>query len=323
MIKRRPASGAFAMPFATFTAVSIAQTFPAKTVRIISPFAPGGGNDTISRTIAQRLTEQFGQAVIVDNRPGANTIIGTELLAKSPPDGYTLILVSNSHVINQSLYRKISYHAVRDFSPIALVGSSPLLLVVHPSVPVKSVRELIRLAQSKSTELTYSTAGAGSSAHLAGVLFSSMAGIKLQHIAYRGSAPAVTALLSGEVTMSIAPSLTFLPLVRSARLRALATTTAQRSPAAPEIPTVAESGLPGFEVSQWYGLLGPADVPKEVVQRLNAAVAAVLKLPDVRERFSSQGVDAEGSSAEEFARLIAADVERWAKVVKESGASAD
>ena len=311
------------MPFATFTAVSIAQTFPAKTVRIISPFAPGGGNDTISRTIAQRLTEQFGQAVIVDNRPGANTIIGTELLAKSPPDGYTLILVSNSHVINQSLYRKISYHAVRDFSPIALVGSSPLLLVVHPSVPVKSVRELIRLAQSKSTELTYSTAGAGSSAHLAGVLFSSMAGIKLQHIAYRGSAPAVTALLSGEVTMSIAPSLTFLPLVRSARLRALATTTAQRSPAAPEIPTVAESGLPGFEVSQWYGLLGPADVPKEVVQRLNAAVAAVLKLPDVRERFSSQGVDAEGSSAEEFARLIAADVERWAKVVKESGASAD
>lgn len=324
MIRVRAAGMAgAALSLAIFTAPGHTQSFPTKTVRIISPFAPGGGNDTISRAIAQKLVDQLGQTVIVENRPGANTIIGTQFVAKSAPDGYTLILVSNSHVINQSLYAKLPYDAVRDFSPITLVGTGPLLLVVHPSLPVKSVPDLIRLAHSKPAELTFSTAGSGSSAHLAGVLLASMAGIKLQHIAYKGSSPAVTALLSGEVTMSIAPSLTFLPHARARRVRVLATTGVQRSPAAPDIPTVAESGLPGYAVNQWYGLIAPAHVPKDIVQRLNTAVATVLKQPDVRERLSNQGVDPDSSTPEEFARLIAADVERWAEVVKEAGLKAD
>lgn len=308
---------------AIVSALGFAQSFPAKAVRIISPFAPGGGNDTISRALAQKLVDQFGQPVIVENRPGANTIVGTQVVAKSPPDGHTLILVSNSHVINQSLYTKLPYHAVRDFSPITLVGSSPLVLVVHPSLPVRSVRELIRLARARPAELTFSTAGTGSSAHLAGVLFASTAGIKLQHIPYKGSAPAVTSLISGEVTMSIAPSLTFLPHARAGRVRALATTGAQRSPAAPDVPTVAESGLTGYVVNQWYGLLAPANVPPDIVQRLNAAVATVLKQPDIREKLTRQGVDPGSSTPEEFARMIASDVEKWAQVVKESGVKND
>lgn len=312
-----------ALSLAIFAAPGYTQNFPTKTVRIISPFAPGGGNDTISRAIAQKLFDQLGQTVIVENRPGANTIVGTQFVAKSAPDGYTLILVSNSHVINQSLYAKLPYDAVRDFSPITLVGTSPLLLVVHPSLPAKSVPDLTRLARSKPAELTFSTAGIGSSAHLAGELLASMAGVKLQHIAYKGSAPAVTALLSGEVTMSIAPSLTFLPHARAGRVRALATTSARRSPAAPDIPSVAESGLPGYAVDQWYGLIGPAHVPNDIAQRLSRAVAAVLKLPDVHERLSKQGVDPTGSTPEEFARLIVTDVERWAKVVKEAGLKVD
>jgi tripartite-type tricarboxylate transporter receptor subunit TctC len=306
-----------------FAAIACAQGFPVKPVRIISPYPPGGGNDTLSRAIAQKLAGQLGLQVVVDNRPGANTVIGTELLAKSPPDGYTIILVPSSHAINQSLYAKLPYDAVRDFAPISLAGTSPLLFAVHPSLPVRSVRDLIRLAAAKPAEITFSTAGNGSSGHLAGVLFGLSAGIKLQHIPYKGTAPAVTALLGGEVTMSVVPTPGLISLVRAGRLRALGTTGAQRSPATPDIPTIAESGVPGYVASLWYGFLAPAQTPREIVQRLNAAIVAVLRETEIRDNLASQGIDPLSSTPEEFAKLIATDLEKWARVVKESGARVD
>ncbi|MBI3936247.1 MAG: tripartite tricarboxylate transporter substrate binding protein [Betaproteobacteria bacterium] len=308
---------------AIVVAAGWAQTYPVKPVRIISPYPPGGGNDTLARTISQRLGEQLGQQVIVDNRPGANTIIGTELAAKSPPDGYTIILVPSSHAINQSLYRRLPYDAIRDFSPITLAGSGPLILVVHPSLPAASVRELIALARAKPGELTFASAGNGSSGHLAGVLFGLTVGVKLVHVPYKGTAPAVTDLLGGQVTMTFGTTLGVLPHVRSGKLRALGVASLRRSPAAPGIPTIAESGVPGYSASLWYGFLAPANTPKDIVQRLSAEISRVLKLPEIRERLSNLGIDPHGSAPEEFARLIAADLEKWAKVVKESGARID
>ena len=297
-----------------------AQTFPTKPVRIISPYPPGGGNDIISRSIAQKLTGQLGQQVIVENKPGANTIIGTEMLAKSPPDGYSIILVPSSHAINQSLYAKLPYDAVRDFSPITLAGSSPLVFAVNPSSPIKSVRDLIRLAQAKPGELTYSTAGNGSSGHLAGVLFALTAGIKLQHVPYKGTSPALTALLANEVTLSISTPPPFLPQIRAGKLHPLGMSSAQRSPAAPDIPTIAESGMPDYSATLWYGFLAPANTPRNIVQRLNTAIVAVVKDAEVRDLLSGQGIDPLSCTPEEFLRLIASDLEKWAKVVKESGA---
>ncbi len=300
--------------------IACAQTFPTKPVRIISPYPPGGGNDIISRSIALKLTTQLGQQVIVENKPGANTIIGTEVLAKAPPDGYSIILVPSSHAINQSLYAKLPYDAVRDFSPITLAGSSPLVFAVNPSSPIKTVRDLIRLAQAKPGELTYSTAGNGSSGHLAGVLFALTAGIKLQHVPYKGTSPALTALLANEVSLSISTPPPFLPQIRAGKLHPLGMSSAQRSPAAPDIPTIAELGMPDYSASLWYGFLAPANTPRTIVQRLNAAIVAVVKDAEVRELLSGQGIDPVSCTPEEFARLIAGDLEKWARVIKESGA---
>ena len=297
-----------------------AQTYPSKPVRIISPYPPGGGNDILSRAVAQKLTARLGQQVFVENKPGANSIIGTEILAKSPPDGHTIILVPSSHAINQSLYPKIPYDAVRDFLPITLAGSSPMLLAVPASSPITTLRELIRAAQAKPGEMTYSTAGSGSTGHLAAVLLALSTGIKLQHVPYKGTAPAVSALLGNEVTMSFAPPTVFLPHVRAGKLRALGMSSAERSPNASDIPTIAEAGVPGFVASVWYGFLAPANTPKSIVQRLNTEIAAVLKDPEIHKLLTKQGIDPFSSTPEEFARLIATDVEKWAKVVKESGA---
>ncbi len=297
-----------------------AQTYPVKPVRIISPYPPGGGNDLISRSIAQKLTGRLGQQVFVENKPGANTVIGTEALAKSAPDGYSIILVPSSHAINQSLYAKLPYDAVRDFSPITLAGSSPLLLAVNAASPLKTVRDLIYAAQAKPDELTYSTAGSGSSGHLAGVLLALTTGIKLQHVPYKGTAPALTAVLTNEVSMSFAPPPPFLAQIRAGKMRALGMSSAQRSPAAPDIPTIAESGVPDFAASVWYGFLAPANTPRDIVQRLNAAISAVIKEADVHDLLSAQGIDPYSSTPEEFARFIATELEKWAKVVKASGA---
>ncbi len=298
---------------------ALAQAYPSRTIRIISIFPPGGGNDTFCRTVAQKLTENLKQQVIVENRPGANGIIGTEAAARSAPDGYTITLIPSGHAVNASLYRKLPFDSVKDFTLITLAGSSPLLLAVHPSLPAKSVREFVALAKARPGQLSYGTAGVGSSGHLAGALFETMTGTTLVHIPYKGMSLATSDLIGGQVSASFGPSLSVLPHVRSARLRALATTGAQRSTALADIPTVAESGVPGYEASLWYGFVGPARMPAEIVQRLNTEIAAALGAPEVRERLASQGVDARSSTADEFARVLASDLERWAKVVQRLG----
>ncbi len=298
---------------------ALAQAYPSRTIRIISIFPPGGGNDTFCRTVAQKLTENLKQQVIVENRPGANGIIGTEAAARSAPDGYTITLIPSGHAVNASLYRKLPFDSVKDFTLITLAGSSPLLLAVHPSLPAKSVREFVALAKARPGQLSYGTAGVGSSGHLAGALFETMTGTTLVHIPYKGMSLATSDLIGGQVSASFGPSLSVLPHVRSARLRALATTGAQRSTALADIPTVAESGVPGYEASLWYGFVGPARMPAEIVQRLNTEIAAALGAPEVLERLASQGVDARSSTADEFARVLASDLERWAKVVQRLG----
>ena len=295
------------------------QPYPVKPIRIISPFAPGGGNDVLCRTVAQKLAENLKQQVFVENRPGANGIIGTEAAARSAPDGYTIILIPSGHAVNATLYRKLPYDSIRDFTPITLVGSSPLVLAVHPSVPAKNVKELAALAKARPGQFTYGSAGVGSSGHLAGALFETMTGTKLVHIPYKGMGLAVSDLIGGQVTLTFGTSLSVVPHVRSGKLRALATTGAQRSPALPDLPTVAESGIPGYEASLWYAFVGPARLPPEIVRRLNSEIVAVLGLPEVRERLANQGVDVRSSTPEELGRLLTSDLGRWAGVVQRAG----
>ena len=302
---------------------ALAQAYPSRTIRIISIFPPGGGNDILCRAVAQKLTDNLKQQVIVENRPGANGIIGTEAAARSAPDGYTITLIPSGHAVNASLYRKLPFDSVKDFTPITLAGSSALMLAVHPSLPAKSVRELVALAKARPGQLSYGTAGVGASGHLAGALFETMTGTTLMHIPYKGMSIAISDLIGGQVSATFGPSLSVLPHVRSARLRALATTGAQRAPALADIPTVAESGVPGYEASLWYGFVGPARMPADIVQRLNTEIAAALRALEVRERLASQGVDARSSTADEFARVLASDLERWAKVVQRLGLRAE
>jgi tripartite-type tricarboxylate transporter receptor subunit TctC len=297
-----------------------AQEFPVKPLRIISPYPPGGGNDTLARTLSAKLTEQLGQQVIVENRGGANTIIGTEAAARSAPDGYTMVLVPNVLAINPYLYPKLPYDAVKDFAPITLVGTSPLIVTVHPSVPVKDVRGLLALARLRPGEVQYGSSGVGSVGHVAVSLLESMTDVKLQHIPYKGTAPMLVDVINGQLSFTFASALGVMPHVRSGRLRAIAVTSARRSPALPDLPTVAESGVPGYEFILWYGLVGPAGIPEQIVRRLNAAIGRVLEDPAVRERLASQGVDAEPSTAQAFADLIANELKRYAKVVKKTGA---
>lgn len=302
---------------------ALAQAYPSRPIRIISIFPPGGGNDILCRAVAQKLTENLKQQVFVENRAGANGIIGTEVAARSAPDGYTITLIPSGHAVNATLYRKLPYDSIKDFTPITLAGTSPLVVALHPLIPVKSVKELVALARVRPGQISYGTAGVGSSGHLAGALFESMTGTTLAHIPYKGMSLAVTDVIGGQVYMTFGTSLSVVPHVRSARLRALAVTGAQRSPALPDLPTVAESGVPGYEASLWYGFVGPARMPAEIVQRLNAEIAAALGAPEVRERLASQGVDARSSTADEFARLLVSDLDRWAKVVQRLGLRVD
>jgi tripartite-type tricarboxylate transporter receptor subunit TctC len=295
------------------------QPYPSRTVRIVSPFPPGGGNDAICRIVAPRLSESLKQQVIVENRGGANGIVGTEVAARSAPDGYTIVLIPSGHAVNANLYKKLPFDSIRDFTPITLVGSSPLVLAVHPSLPVKNVKELIALAKARPGQLTYASAGVGASGHLGGALFETLTHTQMTHIPYKGMALAIVDLMSGQVTMTFGTSLSVVPHVRAGRLRALATTGAQRSPALPDLPTVAEAGVPGYEASLWYGFAGPARLPPEILNRLHSSIVAVLDRPDVRERLASQGVDPRHNTPEEFAKLLAADVKRWATVIQRAG----
>ena len=298
------------------------ESYPNRPVRLVSPFPPGGFNDILSRLVGQKLTESWGQQVVVDNRPGANMIIGTALVAKSPPDGYTMVMAAIPHAINPGLY-KLPYDPVKDFTPIVMICSVPNLLVVHPSVPVNSVKELLAYAKANPGKLSFASVGSGSSSHMAGELLKVTAGIDMVHVPYKGAAPALTDLVAGRVGLYIGTTVSVVPHVRSGRRRALGVTSAKRVPSLGDLPTVIEGGLPGFEVSSWYGLLGPAGVPRGIVQKLNAEVKRIVEMPDVRERLLKDGAEPAGSTPEEFATMIRDDVQRWLRVVKATGAKVD
>jgi tripartite-type tricarboxylate transporter receptor subunit TctC len=298
---------------------AVAQTsFPTKPLRIISIFAAGGGNDFLCRTVAAKLTENLKQQVIVENRAGANGIIGTDAVARSAPDGYTIGLIPSGHVVNAAIVPKLPFDPVKDFTTVSMLGSSPLVLVVHPSLPVKSVAELRAFAKARPGELTYVSAGVGASGHLGGALFDLLAGTKMLHIPYKGMGPALIDLVSGQVTMSFATAASVGGHIRSGRLRALATTGEKRSPALAQLPTVGET-VPGYEFRLWYGFVGPAKLPADIVARLNTELVKALTAADTKKRIESQGVDVESSTPEAFAKLLVSDAGRWAKVVKQAG----
>jgi tripartite-type tricarboxylate transporter receptor subunit TctC len=291
---------------------------------MILPFPPGGTTDILGRVAAQKLTEALGQQVVPDNRPGAAGNIGTEFVAKAPPDGYTLLTAPGSTLtIHPALYPKLPFDPLKDFAPVTILGVVPNALVVHPSLPVRNVKELVALAKRTPGQLNYASTGAGQSTHLSMELFKTMAAVKITHVPYKGSAPAVTDLLGGHVSLMFDNMPSALPHVKAGKLRALAVSTLKRSAVAPEIPTVAESGLPGFEVSVWFAVLAPAGTPKAITDRLNQALVKALKSPDVRERLSSQGAEPIGNTAEQFTAVMKRDLVKWAKVVKDADVRLD
>ncbi len=299
-----------------------AQDYPTRPVRLVIPFPPGGSNDVVGRLIAMHLAERLGKQVVVDNRGGAGGVIGTEVVAKSPADGYTLLVISMAHAVNPWLY-KLTYDPIKDFAPIALLAKGANVLVVHPSLPVKTVKDLIDLAKAKPGQLNFASSGNGTSIHLAGELFKTMAGVSMVHVPYKGSAPAIADLLGGQVSCMFDNMPSSLPHIKAGKLRAIAVTSARRSPAMPELPTIAEAGLPGYEAASWFGLLAPAGTPREIVTKLNHTIVESLKTPEMKERLSSQGAEPVGDSPEEFAAYIRSEIAKWAKVVKASGAKLD
>jgi tripartite-type tricarboxylate transporter receptor subunit TctC len=307
------------MLLALIWAAAAQAQYPAKPVRIVVPSSAGGGTDIVARIVSPKLSERLGQQIVIDDRPGAGTMIGGELVAKSPPDGYTLLMCVSTLATNPVIYRKVPYNALTDFAPVTLVLSAPNILVVHPSLPVKTVKELIWFAQARPGELNFASAGAGTGPHLSMELFMSMSGVKMVHIPYKGSAPAMIDLLSGQVTTMVATMLTGLPHVRSGRLRALGITGIKRIAAAHDIPTIAESGVPGYEAVQWYGLVAPAKTPKDIIARLNADMVAILHSDEIKERFAADGAEARPTTPDEFARYIRSETEKWVRVAKSAG----
>ena len=320
----RCAAPLLAAALAVFAAQAAADAYPVRPIRLVVAFPPGGGTDIIARSIAQKLTERIAQQVVVDNRPGAGGNIGTDIVAKSAPDGYTLLMGSAGPLaINASLFAKMPFDPIKDLAPVTLAASTPNVLVVHPSLKAATVNELIALARAKPGEINFASSGYGTPAHLAGELFNSMAGVKLVHVPYKGAAPALADLLGGQVQLMFSTMPPALPHVKDGKLRALAVTSTKRSPAAPELPTVDEIALPGFEANTWHGVVVPAGTPGAIVARLNREIVAVLHLPDVVERLSGQGAEPVGSTPEEFAAYIRAETVKWARVVRESGAKAE
>ncbi len=298
------------------------EQYPNRPIRLIVPFPPGGATDVVTRIVAQKLTDQFGRQVVAENRGGAGGIVGSEVVAKAAPDGYTLVMgTTGTHAINASLYPKLPYDPVRDFVAVTRTALLPNMIVAHPSVPVKNVRELIALAKRNPGQITY--ASSGSALYLSGALFTSMAGIELVHVPYKGGGQAMPALLGGEVALSFATVVSSLPHVKTGKLRALGVTSPKRTPAAPEFPTVAESGLPGYAAVAWYGVLAPAATPREIVMRLNAEIVRALNLPEVRQLLLAQGAEPVSDTPEQFAAILKADIAKWGEVVRKSGAKAD
>jgi tripartite-type tricarboxylate transporter receptor subunit TctC len=306
------------------TGIASAQAqYPNKSVRMIVPYPPGGATDALGRVIGPALSEALGRPVVVENRPGAGTNLGAEIAAKSPPDGYTLLLGGLAQAISATLYSKLNYDFIRDFAPVSLLASTSLIMVVHPSLPAKSVKELIALARARPGQLDYVSSGSGSPAHLAAVLFTSMAGVKMNHIPYKGGSPAAMALIGGEASVGFINTPSVIQHVKSGRLRGLAITSAQRSPFTPDLPTISEMGVAGYEVGTWDGLLAPAGTPDEVISRLHAETVKALKRQGVKERLDASGIEPIGTTPEQFGAYIRSEVGKWAKVVKASGAHID
>jgi tripartite-type tricarboxylate transporter receptor subunit TctC len=301
-----------------------AQPYPSKPIRLVVPFPPAGTTDILAREVGQRLTEVFGQSVVIDNRPGAAGNIGSDLVAKSAPDGYTLLMGTvSTHAINPGLYSKLPYDHVKDFAPVALVARVPNVLEVTPSLPVNSVADLIKLAKEKPGQINFASSGSGTSIHLSGELFKTMAGVDMVHVPYKGSAPALQDLMAGQVQLMFDNLPSSLGQIKAGKLRPIAVTSAQRAPALPDIPTIAESGLPDFEATSWFGVLAPAGTPPEIVQRLNREIDKWLQSPEAKDKLLAQGAVAAGGSPEEFAAYIRSETDKWAKVIKASGAKVD
>jgi len=317
--KRVIACAVLAAAFSTAAYEAAAQaTYPSRAVRMIIPFPPGGGTDLVARTLAQKLTETWGQPVIVDNRAGANGIIGTDLGAKSKPDGHTLLVVIATHAINPSLYRKLPYDTAADFAAVTLMAQYPFILTIHPSLPAKTVRELIALAKARPGQLSYASSGNGSGPHLGFELFKSMARIDVVHVPYKGSGPANVELIAGQVQAMFNNFIAAIPHIKTGKLRVLAVTSAKRSQVMLELPTLAESGFPGFDVTGWYALLAPSGTPQAIVAKVQADVAGALRVPAVNTRLSSEGAEPVGSTPDEFEKFLAAEIRKWTKVIKDA-----
>ncbi|HKA41439.1 MAG TPA: tripartite tricarboxylate transporter substrate binding protein [Burkholderiales bacterium] len=294
----------------------VGAQYPAKPIRFILPFPPGGGTDTLARAMGNRLSDVLGEQIVIDNRPGAGANIGAELAAKSPPDGYTLFMVTGTHAINATLYRNLPYNLLKDFAPVSELGTTAMVVVVHPSIPVRSVKELFALAKAQPGRLSHSSSGTGSITQLAAELFKNQAGIKMLHIPYKGGGPSVIALVSGEASVGFATTPSCIFQINSGRLRGLAVTTPKRSPFLPKLPTVAEAGLPGYAAEAWYGMLVPAGTPKEVIARLHADSVKSIQFPDVKSRFEATGLVPIGGTPEELGDYMRSEVEKWGKVVR-------
>ena len=293
-----------------------AQGWPVKSIRFVSPYAPGGGSDILARSIGQKLSENLGVSVVIDNRPGAGGVIGTEIVTKSPPDGYTLMLGTPAPItVAPSLMKKMPYDPLRDLTPITLVSIVPAVVTVHPSVPAKSMKELVALAKSKPGQMTYSSSGNGGTAHLSGLMLQTMAGIDIIHVPYRGTGPALTAAMSGEVTFTAGNIISSLPMVKAGRVRALAVTSEKRSPVLPDVPAVAET-LPGYAAGPFYGVLGPGHMPPDLVNRIRNEIAKILHAPEMKNRLSAEGGEPIGSTPEVYAAMIRSETERWGRVIK-------
>jgi len=297
--------------------------YPVKQVRMLVGFAPGGFTDVMARAIAGKLSEAWGQQVVVDNRPGASTTIATDIVAKAPADGYTLLMMTDNFVTNPSLLSKLPYDSERDFAPVTLAAIAPFLLVVHPSLPVKSVKELVALARKRPGELSYGSGGIGSPGHLSGELFGTLAGVSMVHVAYKGAAPALIDAMSGQIQVYFGNLPVTLPHAASGKLRSLAVTSPRRTPAVPEIPTVAEAGVPGFELSPWYGVMTRAGVPEPILDRIEADTVRSLRDPEMRARITKMGGEPVGSSRAEFAAFLKSESVKWGRLVKASGAKAE
>ena len=296
-----------------------ADVYPSKTIRLVVPFAPGGGSDIVARLLSPKMTEALGQTVVVDNRAGASANLGAAVVAKAAPDGYTLLLANANYTINPSLFKSLPFDPVREFAPVALLANVTNVLAIHPSIPAKSVKELISFAKAHPGQLNFASPGNGTSSHLAGELFRQVAKIEVVHIPDKGATPAITAHIAGQVSFTMASVLSVLPYAKQGRLRMLAVTTAKRSGALPDIPTISEAGLPGFEVSNWYGILATGGTPRPAVDRLNSELARIARVPDLAEKLAAQGADPATGTPEEFERFIQAELKKWSAVVRSAG----